>query len=60
MKARTIVFGSIAALTLLASGFLAGQDVSWRHHPNLAAAQRLIDQAYAKITAAQGARSFLI
>ncbi|HVU48517.1 MAG TPA: hypothetical protein VHD85_20480 [Terracidiphilus sp.] len=58
MKVRTVVFGSMAALTLLTSGFLAGQDVSWRRHPNLAAAQRLIDQAYAKISAAQDANEF--
>ena len=58
MKVRTVVFGSIAGLTLLTSGFLAGQDVSWRRHPNLAAAQRLIDQAYAKISAAQDANEF--
>ncbi len=58
MKARTIVFGSVAAMSLLTTGFLAGQDVSWRRHPNLAAAQRLIDQAYAKISDAQGANEF--
>jgi hypothetical protein len=40
------------------SGFVAGQDVSWRRHPNLAAAQHLIDQAYAKISEAQGANEF--
>jgi hypothetical protein len=58
MKVRTIVFGSIVALSLVTSGFVAGQDVSWRRHPNLAAAQRFIDQAYAKISAAQGANEF--
>jgi hypothetical protein len=58
MKVRTIVFGAVAGLTLLTSGFLAGQDVSWRRHPNLAEAQRLIDQAYSKISAAQDANEF--
>ncbi|HZP04783.1 MAG TPA: hypothetical protein VFB43_07780 [Terracidiphilus sp.] len=58
MKARNIIFGSVLGLGLVTSGFLAGQDVSWRRHPNLAAAQRLIDQAYAKISAAQGANEF--
>lgn len=58
MKVRTIVFGSIAGLTLLTSGFVAGQDVSWKRHPNLAAAQHLIDQAYAKISDAQGANEW--
>jgi hypothetical protein len=58
MNVRTIAFGSVAGLTLLTSGFLAGQDVNWRRHPNLADAQRLIDQAYAKISAAQGANEW--
>jgi hypothetical protein len=58
MKVRTIVFGSVVALGLVTSGFVAGQDVSWRRHPNLAAAQNLIDQAYAKISAAQDANEF--
>jgi hypothetical protein len=58
MKVRTIVFGSVVALGLVTSGFVAGQDVSWRRHPNLAAAQHLIDQAYAKISEAQGANEF--
>lgn len=58
MKARNVVIGSVLGLGLLTSGFVMGQDVSWRRHPNLAAAQRLIDQAYAKISAAQGANEF--
>jgi hypothetical protein len=58
MKVRTIIFGSIVALGLVTSGFVAGQDVSWRRHPNLAAAQHLIDQAYGKISAAQDANEF--
>lgn len=59
MKVRNIVFGAVAGAALLTSGFLAGQeDVSWRRHPNLAAAQHLIDQAYAKISEAQGANEW--
>jgi hypothetical protein len=58
MKVRNIVFGAVAGAALLTSGFLAGQDVSAHRHPNLAAAQRLIDQAYAKISDAQGANEF--
>jgi hypothetical protein len=58
MKVRTIVFGSVLSLGLVTSGFLAGQGVSARRHPNLAAAQRLIDQAVARISAAQGANEF--
>jgi hypothetical protein len=58
MKARNVVFGSVLALGLVTSGFVAGQDVSWRRHPNLAAAQHLIDQAYEKVSAAQQANEW--
>ena len=58
MNLRKIVLGSVIAFGLVATGFVAGQDVSWRRHPNLAAAQHFIDQAYAKITAAQQANEF--
>jgi len=58
MKLQKIVLGSVISLGLLATGFVAGQDVSWKRHPNLAAAQRLIDQAYAKISEAQGANEW--
>ena len=34
------------------------QNVSPQRHPNIAAAQRLVDQAYQKITAAQKANEF--
>lgn len=34
------------------------RDVSARKHPNLAAAQRLVDQAFRKITEAQHANEF--
>jgi hypothetical protein len=58
MKARNVVFGSVLALGLLTTGFVAGQDVGWRRHPNLAAAQHFIDQAYGKISEAQRANEF--
>jgi hypothetical protein len=35
-----------------------GTDVSAKKHPNLAAAQKLIDQAFDKVTAAQKANEF--
>jgi hypothetical protein len=34
------------------------QNVSAKRHPNLAAAQRLVDQAFAKVSAAQDANEF--
>jgi len=57
MKLRNIVFGSILCVVLATSGFLAGQDIG-RRHPNLAAAQRLIEQAQGRIDAAQQANEW--
>ncbi len=34
------------------------RNISWKKHPNLAAAQKLVDKAYARITAAQVANEF--
>ncbi|RUL75339.1 hypothetical protein [Dyella choica] len=34
------------------------RDVSAKRHPNIAAAQRLVDQAYKRVTAAQQANEF--
>lgn len=34
------------------------RDVSGKRHPNLAAAQRLVDQAYKRVTDAQQANEF--
>lgn len=59
---RKHTFAAILAFALLIGGYAVAQpaprrDIS-RLHPNLAAAQRLIGQAFAKITAAQGANEF--
>jgi hypothetical protein len=58
MFTRKLVLGSVLGLGLFASGVLVGQDVSARRHPNLNAAQRLMEQAVAKIDAAQQANEF--
>ena len=47
--------GSVLALACFASGILVAQG---GRHPNLRAAQDLINQAYDRITAAQGANEF--
>jgi hypothetical protein len=61
----TAIRGSVA--TAIGISFLLGataiaqkppENVSARRHPNLAAAQRLVDQAFNKITAAQNANEF--
>jgi len=52
---------SAAALALVAAAAFAAQpvrDVSGRRHPNIAAAQRLTDQAYHRIVAAQQANEW--
>ena len=52
----------LIAVVVLGTGLIAGgiavakepvRNVSKTKHPNIAAAQKLVDQAYAKITAAQ-------
>jgi len=51
----------IAGLVLAAASAAAEQpvrDVSGKRHPNLAAAQRLVDQAYKRVTDAQQANEF--
>jgi len=58
MKIRKVLLGSVLGLGLFASGLLVGQDVSAHRHPNLNAAQRLIEQAVAKVSAAQVANEF--
>ncbi len=51
-----------AGVLLVAGSVVAQQrpveNVNPRRHPNLAAAQRLVDQAFKKITAAQDANEF--
>ncbi|MGB0064039.1 MAG: hypothetical protein WBP85_06290 [Terracidiphilus sp.] len=61
MKVRSLVFGTILSAGLVAGGFALAQpaqNISPGRHPNLAAAQRLIDQAYGRITAAQQANEW--
>jgi len=50
MKTRNLMLGSFLCLVLLTSGVTIAQE----RHPNLAAAQHLIDDAIAKIDTAQG------
>jgi hypothetical protein len=52
---------SLTGAALLISGTVLAapvQNVSGKRHPNLAAAQRLTDQAFNKISAAQQANEF--
>ncbi len=61
MKTRSIVFASLLSAGMIAGGFALAQpaqNVSHARHPNLAAAQRLIDQAYQRITDAQQANEW--
>ena len=59
---KTITFRLILSCMLLVGGVAVAQrpkqDVSGRRHPNLAAAQRLVSQAWDKIGAAQQAKEF--
>lgn len=58
MKTRNMFIGTVLGLGLFASGVIVAQDISPRRHPNLAAAQRLIDNAIGKIDAAQAANEY--
>ncbi len=61
MKTRWMTTGVLGAL-LLAGGLALAkkpvEDVSGKKHPNIAAAQRLSEQAFEKLTAAQAANEF--
>jgi len=61
--ARKWVLGSLLGLGLIAGGVTIAQGPPERNinpgrHPNLAAAQRLVDQAYNRIVAAQQANEW--
>ena len=60
---RNVVVGLVLTLVLLCAGLVfaqkkPAQNVSPKRHPNLAAAQRLTEQAFNKITAAQQANEW--
>ena len=58
MNTRKLILGSVLSVGLFASGVLVGQNVNPGRHPNLAAAQRLMEQAVGKLDAAQQANEF--
>jgi hypothetical protein len=58
MNLRKVFLSSALVLGLAASGVTIAQIVNQNRHPNLAAAQVLIDQAYTKINAAEQANEF--
>jgi hypothetical protein len=58
MNTRNLMLGSLLSLGLFASGIVVAQNINPHRHPNLAAAQRLIDDALGKIDAAQQANEY--
>ncbi len=61
MTSRRMLLNGTLGLGLVACGFALAQparNVSGARHPNLAAAQRLAQQAFEKISAAQNANEF--
>jgi hypothetical protein len=63
MSKKNIVSTSMLSLALLFGGLLYAQrppaeNINPRRHPNLAAAQRLCDQAFERISAAQSANEW--
>jgi hypothetical protein len=55
MNVRKIALGSMFGLVMFTTGFTVAQGP---RHPNLEAAQRLINQAFDRITAAQQANEW--
>jgi len=58
---KTRIVAALAGVILIAATALAQrppENVSPKRHPNLSAAQRLVDQAFNKITAAQQANEW--
>jgi F0F1-type ATP synthase membrane subunit b/b' len=64
MLRKRVLSGSMLALALLFGSLVNAQmkppaeNISGKRHPNLAAAQRHLDQAFEKIQAAQQANEF--
>ena len=58
MNLRKLTLGTAMSLALVAGGVTVAQNVNSHRHPNLAAAQRLIEQAVGRIDAAQQANEF--
>jgi hypothetical protein len=62
MRISKSLVGAILAAALIGGGVAVAQkpvdNVSGKRHPNLAAAQRLSEQAYEKVTAAQQANEW--
>jgi hypothetical protein len=58
MNVRNVVLGSALALGFFIGGVTVANAVDPERHPNLAAAQALIDRAYEKISAAEHANEF--
>ena len=64
MPRKRVLSGSVLGLALLVGSLMnaqmkpPGNNINQKRHPNLAAAQRLCDQAFEKIQAAQQANEF--
>ncbi len=61
MRKPRILAATLGSLLILGGALLFGQpkqNVNPGHHPNIAAAQRLSEQAYQKISAAQQANEW--
>ncbi len=58
MNFRNKAMGGALCLALVTGSVTVAQNVNPHRHPNLAAAQRLVDQALGRIDAAQQANEF--
>lgn len=58
MKLRNVLLSCALVLGFVACGVAVAQMVNAHRHPNLAAAQVLIDRAYTRLTDAQNANEW--
>ncbi|MGA8728833.1 MAG: hypothetical protein WB608_08795 [Terracidiphilus sp.] len=58
MNFRKLTLGAALCLALVTGGVTVAQNVNPHRHPNLAAAQRLVDQAIGRVDAAQQANEY--
>ncbi len=58
MNLRKAVLSGMIGVGLFAAGVITAQQINPNRHPNLAAAQRMCEQAFNKISAAQQANEW--
>jgi len=58
MNLRKTVLSGVIGVGLFAGGVITAQQINGNRHPNLAAAQRMCEQAFNRVSAAQQANEW--